>query len=232
MTVRSDGYSFSARVYLGPTHLRSAAFMARQASLHQVADHEPELWACASGAVIFSALSLEAMINELTVDVLDSTVGGPGSELNVFMQSAIRTDAGFFKGSSGTLCRVKRLLEISSLPPYDPTCEPYESVHALFKLRNALAHYKPTSNVIGSTIPENPVTPHKLQTLLLGRFALNPKYDPSITPGIHAVWLQEILCHGASAWAVETAKKFYEDYYERLSISPPFASLALDLTTS
>jgi hypothetical protein len=121
------GFSASTKVYFGPHHLGSAAFFSRQAKVFQETEQENELISCVTSAIMLSAFSLEAMINELILDAFDGAKGGAAANLTVEATAALRLEHKIVKWSS-TLKKLKHVLSILNLQPYVENQQPYESV--------------------------------------------------------------------------------------------------------
>lgn len=227
----SDSFSIAVRIYFGPQHIRSAAHFARMAYSHEQNGEDEMLMACVSSAVMLSAFSLEAMVNELASDVADRASSRPATNLNAPAKAAISSKANKLIRASNTRNKIQEILELAGVAQLDEDQAPYEPVNALFKFRNALVHYEVTNDVIASTITDQAVTIHDLQALLNGRFPLNPKYIPGGATGVISTWHQQLLSHGAADWAVKSAEAMFNEFNAKLGFPPPFDGLGIDLAT-
>jgi len=228
------GYSFSVRMYFGPDLLASAAYFTREAKSNELLGRERELRYNVTAAIMMSAFSLEAMVNELITDTIDKAKGGAAANLSDEYSSILSKQEKLAKDSS-TLRKLNKVLKLLELPlfNFDDKESPYEAIVDLFYFRNRLVHYEPSSEVIGSTILDRPQEFHQLEKLFANRFSLNPMYDPAKVPsGTYSHWTQKLLGHGAAQWSVQNSILFYEDYNKRLGLPPPFDGLGINLLTS
>ncbi|MGS0749167.1 hypothetical protein [Halpernia sp. GG3] len=90
-------------------------------------------------AIIMSAFSLEAMINELIIDAVDNAKGGAASNLSSEYLSILSKQKKSFT-KDPTLLKLNRVLSLLELPcfNFDVKKPPYEPIVDLFNLRNQI----------------------------------------------------------------------------------------------
>lgn len=113
------------RLYLDQAH--------KNAIEASVAENENPLFSCIT-AIVFSAMALEAFINEVSEDVIDK------DELNRFIHLKKPYQ---IKGKEGSVCAKYRILFEKSFN-HELEEEIKNSIRALIELRNNLVHYKLT----------------------------------------------------------------------------------------
>ena len=150
-----------------------------------------------SACFMSSAAALEALINELFM--MES---GPlyGSSTN--FDSKTESGAGW----SSTLDKYQQALDVTGVARIPKGSKFYQDASSLFKLRNALVHFKP---------PWDPTRNKELEGRLRGRFATSPFVDQ----GADFVALK-CMSAGGVTWAVNAVFAFVEEFYERTQLFP------------
>ena len=162
------------RHYLAPLHLWSADFNAIQCGQIE-ADAEgagPDFLirhrTHAVSAILSSAAFLEALVNEVLQDAVDSTAFNVASDVVDFDAKTLRRLATFWTETSragkyvSTLDKLNMVLVLIGRNEFDKGVRPYQDVQAVVKLRNKLVHYQPRSQLASEE--------HVLKKYLTGRF--------------------------------------------------------------
>lgn len=162
---------------------------------------DPEHRAYVLSSIIASASFAEASINEIYQDAHDGhgLVGdGYLAPLEPRTIEALKaTWLGTSEGRSlGSLERWQLLLIHAGAQPLDRGGPPYQDAQLVFRLRNALVHYKP-EDVAADWV-------HRLEERLKGKFASNRLMNGSPNPW----WPDHCLGHGCSEWAAQSVVAF------------------------
>ncbi|MCX4151466.1 MULTISPECIES: hypothetical protein [Paraburkholderia] len=227
------------RTYLSTSYLTSAALLAKKAYAIEIDPavqdrgfgivERDEHLACASAAIIMSALGVEAFVNELFADC--EATGGR----NLFGLSASRADklAGVWRQrppkrergrrrrhqaddfqSQPSLDKYARVLRELRLPRFDFKTEPVKAMQTLIMLRNALAHYKLAIRTVGGQGEQRAWTDLEQRVR-----AVFPDHDPM--SGLDNSYIPDrIIGHAVAEWSVRTAVAFLEHFRQLLSVTP------------
>ncbi len=118
-----------------------------------------------------------------------------------------------------TLAKYQTVLAVVQKKPFDEGMEPFQSVKALIRLRNYIAHPK----AIWSQGRET----ENLRKLLGGKYRFSPK---ELTEN-NAFFPMVCLSPQCALWAVSSASEFVEKFYKKLPASAqlPFLSNEVDI---
>ena len=160
-----------------------------------------EIRSYASGCIMSSAASLEALINELFIA----------------HQSRLRLKLADFEaefwGRNGIerkpiLDKYQLALDMLQCPLFDEHQTPYRDAWALIELRNALVHYKPTWDPERQRLVD-------LVEILANRFQPSPFPDS----GSDFVTMK-CMGSGCARWTVDTTLNFMREFDARTSLDP------------
>ncbi len=174
-------------------------------------------------AIVFSAMTLEAFINEAAdIAAFPAPSGHPAHHPSVVMFAAIAKE---LRGSKISV-RAKFLLArlVFAGQPYDKGSLPYQDFHLLIGLRNTLVHMEgldiTETTPAGEVIANQPEIIEKLRTR--GILA-----EPTLT----GLWMERIATLETARWACNTVTAMYqslvdvipdEDFKNRLASSYGF----------
>ena len=202
-----------SRQYFSDLHLNAAVettlLLARESS-------EQRSRAFALSAIFLSVAFLEAKINELLEDVVDSRESShgrmPPHERPLHEVGRLLAEAEIAGERDPTLCKYQKTVEGCKRGKFDKGADPYQSAHLAIDVRNALIHYRPTwvsSNQHGELD-----TP--LKAKLGDRFFLN------VTP--KNVWSNyiggfphECLTHDYALWTIKACASFVDRFFARMT---------------
>jgi len=149
-----------------------------------------------SACIMSAAASLEALINELFIN--------PAGPLRTMFSDFESDFWGYGKiERKAPLEKYQIALDMLDCPRFDERTLPYRDAWALFELRNALVHYKPTWD------------PDRQQTVLL-KEVLAGKYDLSPFPddGSDFVTMRSMSA-GCMRWVIVTVTEFLKEFCAR-----------------
>lgn len=165
-------------------------------------------------AVIFSAMTLEASINELFTECALFPFGEQARDLPTTVQKRMKEIG---ERSIGRQARLRVLdkfdlaLMLADKETFDSSRPPYQDAAALIDMRNELIHHVPEWKVVGTTeIDEASRVGKKLN----GKFPLNP-----LAVEGDALFPEKCLGAGCARWAVITAADFLCEFYTRMGIA-------------
>lgn len=192
--------TLSVKSGIAVTHLQAAALFARlcwaeEKNPTSVTDRVGQR-SFAIGSVVCAAAFLEAAVNELYLAAIDrdqqvfQNVDKTISELLAKFWPEVRSKSALLKYQTALI-----LARVGSL---DEGQRPFQDAASLFALRNALMHFKPEWD---TELDEH----FRLEQRLKGKFAESP-----FAAHGDAFFPKRCLGHGCAAWAVETAKVFYD----------------------
>jgi len=195
-------------------HLLSAAIFSRRVgeieAKHAGQAFGPfwdEILAHATATVFLTVAGLESYANELFVD-MDQNFPGVGKELLETLWSAYEEKRVFEKFELALLLR--------GAPGLVPGTEPFQSVHALVRLRNALIHFK----------PEWEPAEHKQLSSRLRNFFKPTEFlskDEGLFP---RAWAS----HDCTVWALNAVLRFVEHFEDCAGLPHKMAGFSDRLT--
>jgi hypothetical protein len=223
-SITGSNASASVKTNLSGYFASSAALFSRKAHALECLDPAAvsevvrmEHRSYAIGAVIAAASYLETAINELYLEAVDRN-------RNTFPEERLRLAE--LMGhvwndieQMTVLAKYQVALTLAEVPPYLKGEDPYQSVDGLFRLRNALVHYKPEWD---TELEEH----RKLEERLGKRFK-----DSRMSSPRQAFFPHRCLGHGCAAWATTTALGFYRDFMRRLGLNMRSLGDAVGLAT-
>ncbi len=220
-----------SRTYFSIGHIQSAALFTRLS--HKIEKNydgrfSPELDSeCRSyvtGAIFAAVAFLEATINEFLMDITDKSV----EKRQHLEQKDITMIANLWArdifGRLSTLEKYQIALILAGKEIFDTNINPYQDVSYLVKLRNALIHYEPEWIIDISEI--NEIEPHKFESMLKGKFNLNP-----IAGDGNPFYPHKCLGHGCAEWAVNSSIKFVDEFFGKRGTIPIFNHIRGELET-
>jgi hypothetical protein len=169
-----------------------------------------------SGAIIMSVCFLEAVINELLIDVTEEQ---PNYTRTLSKDSLARL-ASFAKiGASkmSALDKYDMVLLLSYQQSFDHGKKPYQDAAFVVKLRNSLVHYEPEWTTVSSDC--EPVDIQKYESMLKGKFSLNPWLV-----GMSCTFFpQKCMSYGCAKWAVNSVLDFADEFFKRIDLIPIYS---------
>jgi hypothetical protein len=237
-----DALPMLARSYLSTSYLTSAALFAKRAYAIETSevvqagrigqielqDHR----ACASAAIIMSALGLEAFVNELFADCEATGAGnrfGLSGEQAATLAKIWRESPGKSGGRRGpyqiefpkkpALEKYRRVLKELGRGKFSGNSAPVKAMQTLIDLRHALAHYKLAIHRVGKGSEQRALS--QLEQDLQRCFPdhTTTEHNP-MTGANNAYFPDRVLGHAVAEWSVQTAVGFLEHFRERLSVTP------------
>ncbi|MCX6355103.1 MAG: hypothetical protein NTZ78_09405 [Candidatus Aureabacteria bacterium] len=168
------------------------------------------------GSIITATASLEANINEIFCDAARLGHG----KLNKLTSDLMRKmwKHGIPRTSSFTILEKYEIaLNLSNKDDFDHGKFPYQDVHLLIKIRNALMHYEPVPELIGEKSREKVKGIARCEEAFRGRFDFNP-----LTGIGNPFFPDKCLGFGCAEWAVKSCIAFVDDFSSRMGIESKF----------
>jgi hypothetical protein len=204
----------------GNQHFKSALSLATRCSEIEDRDQDqkwpqPSWEECKTfsvAAILLAVSALEASINELFLEAIDAN----RNSLKSLSDDQLSVLAVLWHEVEqySTLSKYQVVLAACGQEKMEHGSDPYQSAHALTRLRNALVHFKPEW--------DDEAKQHlALEQLLKGRFP-----DSRLTaniPGRMQWFPGKCLGAGAAIWAVEVVKDFSNEFCNGLQIRPRFS---------
>lgn len=166
-----------------------------------------------TSGVLSTVAFLEAAINELYKDVADahpSYIASIDKESRKLIQAFWQLTEERNRSPFSILEKYQIVLTFCRKEQFATGASPYQDAELVIKLRNELVHYKPES--YGGEIQ------HKFIKQLRGKFLENPLMTGSDNP----YFPDHCLGSGCVTWAVRSVKKFTDEFFKRLNISPNY----------
>lgn len=217
-----ESISITSRTYFSIQHIQSAALFARHA--YSIEENysgvfSGELFsqhrAYVTGSILSSVFFLEASINELFADTVETN-----SEIAKKLNPAIiQLMAAMWKLEVPRTANFKILqkyqiaLALAQKEIFDIKAFPYQDVNLLVKLRNDLVHYEPEWVKLPSSDDFESDDIHRYEKMLRGKFSVNP-----LTGQGNPFYPDKCLGYGCAAWAVNSSIKFTDDFFSRLGL--------------
>lgn len=221
--------SLRTRSYLSPVLLYSAARLARssaciegQATGTGTSDVFLPHRADVIGAIVSAVSFLEATINEFFVDVHDGYL----AHTPTLQGSAIprlKSVWGFNGvGRMSVLDKYDLALVLTEEKQFDHALTPYQDVHVLIELRNAVVHYKPEWAPAG--VEEQRELPKGLPRKLKGKFEANP-----LTGKGNPYYPDKVFGSGCAMWGVQSVVAFANEFNNRLGLEAHYKDILTEL---
>lgn len=164
-----------------------------------------------TNAILSSVAFMEASINEIFQDVVDSHecyVSPLGQNVRELMASHWSITEEQNRSALGVVDRYQLVLNFARLQMFPKGEQPYQDAHLLVRLRNYLIHYKPEDVSRGDE--------HRLEQQLRGKFQEN-----RMMPGNPFV-PDRCLGVGCAQWSVNASRAYLDQFYERVQIVPNY----------
>lgn len=204
-----DTVSVASRHYLASEHLWSALHGARLArqlegTRAQGVGFSPEHRSYVVTSLLSSVAFLEAVVNEVFVDAVDSNsrVASLGSRcIELMAETWLTSERGL-----GTLDKYQMALLFAGKPRFLKGENPYQDVSSVITIRNSLIHFKPRWHDHGET--------EQLEKRLSGKFDLNPYLAGTGNP-----WFPgKVLSAGCAEWAVACCRTLTQAWSDQLEL--------------
>lgn len=208
----------TTRVYFSSYHFWAAEHFAELATnLENAPGKIPRFdiqhRAYVTSAILSIVAFLEATINELYKDVADahpSYISSIDTESRRLIQAFWQLTEERNRSPFSILDKYQMVLTFCRKEQFLTGASPYQDTDLVIKLRNELMHYKPES--YGGEAQ------HKFLKQLRGKFSENPLMTGAGNP----YFPDHCLGSGCATWAVFSAKKFADEFFERLKMSPNY----------
>ncbi|MFA5805197.1 MAG: hypothetical protein WC879_11180 [Melioribacteraceae bacterium] len=105
-------------------------------------------------------------------------------------------------------------LDVTESNKIDSSCNPYQNVAAIIKLRNALIHYEPEWQKVSTD--NNSAT--YLEKSLKGKYELSKYFHPKTEPFFPYLCLSGDCC----LWAIKNSVEFVFQFYKNINVEIPF----------
>ena len=198
-------------------HLTNAAYFAGQCAILEAGRSWPqpnEVFiphrAFAANAIIASAATLEAFLNEVHLKAADRAEAVLGRLDQVSRQIVELWDT---VERQPTLRKYEWLLSLGGLPPIPRGHSDYQGVADVIQLRDALVHAK-------SEWDDDSRISDRLETRLRGKFAPNGMAAPD-----QAFFPHRALGAGAGSWAVKSALEYMDRFCLIIEARSPWRDL-------
>ncbi|WP_152991208.1 hypothetical protein [Frankia sp. R43] len=166
------------------------------------------------GSITASCMFLEAMINEIFLDIVDGHDKHEDAYVAPLADDAKRVLAWMWNDGNldqlPTLQKLDAALVANGQEPFERGRQPYQDVALVVEIRNALIHYKP------QTLGGDQV--HRLTKKLRGKsLPLNP-----LTSSGNPYFPDQVLGHGCTDWAWRSCKALADEFSACLGIRPNY----------
>ena len=164
-----------------------------------------------TNAVLSSVAFMEAAINELFQDVVDSHesyVSPLSKNTRALMASHWSMTEGHARSALPVVDRYQLVLNFAGLEMFSEGKQPYQDAQLLVRLRNYLIHYKPEDVSRGDE--------HKLEKQLRGKFPEN-----QMMPGNPFI-PDRCLGAGCAHWSVRASRAYLDEFHETIQVVPNY----------
>jgi hypothetical protein len=153
-----------------------------------------------TGAVLSAVASLEATINELYIDA--QAANSPTfQDVEPIIPRSLAAENWEVLEQDPILDKYQKALSLAGKPESNRGASPYQEVHSLIKLRDALVHYKPEWDT-------DQKEHKKIESRLKSRFPPNPFAGPN-----DAFFPKKCLGHGCAEWAIKSSIRFIDGFF-------------------
>jgi hypothetical protein len=227
-----ESISIKSRTYFSIQHIQSAALFARNAyAIEKNYDNvfSDELFsqhrAYVTASILSSVFFLEAAINELFADTVESNFE-IAKKLN---PTTIQLMAKKWRSKvlhTAILQKYQIALALAQKQKFDPEAPPCQDMKLLVKLRNDLVHFEPewVKNPSSDDFEHDDI--HRYEKMLKGKFLANP-----LTGQGNAFYPDKCLGHGCAEWAVNSSVKFADAFFSRMGLLSPYDHIRDRLST-
>ena len=174
-----------------------------------------------TGAILASVAFLEALINELFLDVIDYETAepkpappDPPTPVHQLAPAGRESMAKMWPEGIEKLSMLRKFetaLTLTGNQEFDRGAAPYQDAPLLIALRNKLVHFQPQWS--------GREADRKFEQKLEGKFSLHPWFESS--PG-NPFFPDKCLGHGCAEWAVSTSLRFADEFCSRMGIAPNY----------
>jgi hypothetical protein len=205
--------SFSMRSYLSRQHLWAAEFFRSKA--HEIEQQRSttdsaivyEHRAFVTGAIFSAVAFLEAAVNELFQDLTEeqtscSAVVSEGTR-RILRILGNRTEASN-RSPFAILDKYELILKSCGKEAFERKEQPYKDADLVLQLRNALTLYRPGGERHG----------------FLDEFRSKFKENGLLPAGEGAYFPDRCLGSDCARWVVKSLRKFADEFFEKLSVTP------------
>jgi hypothetical protein len=232
LTASFGEIDLAMRNYLSTYHLWAAAHfatLAAQLEENRDKNYSTELIfkhrSYVVGSILLCVAYIEATLNEVWSDIATSHSEKSNTidkmVLTKGIQSKLRRKWNAKKTKKmGTLDKYKVVLQTAQKTPFLTGENPYQSVVALIKLRNALSHYVPETLKLEpfTELESKADTDHKRLAKKL-RAHIKAPYNPFFSPN-NPPFPDLFLCYGCAQWGVDSSYAFTSYFHKQLGIAP------------
>ncbi len=221
-----ESASVTSRTYFSIQHIQSAALFVRNAyAIEKNYDgvFSDELFfqhrAYVTASILFSVFFLEAAINELFADTVESN-SEIAKKLN---PTTIQLMAEMWKLEVPRTANYKILqkyqiaLVLAQKQIFDPGAPPYQDVNLLVKLRNDLVHYEPEWVKLPASDDFGSDDIHTYEKRLRGKFLANTLMGQG-----NPFYPDKCLGHGCAEWAVNSSVTFADAFFLKMGLLSPY----------
>lgn len=216
--------SISFRTYLSISHLLAASIFANKSKLiedeykfdtiSQSEKHEHQAFVVSS--IIMSAAFLEATINEIFSDCLESNTDERIKKIPNHSLMARLWELKIPRTASYSILEKYQIaLELNNLAQIESGSQPFQDAKLLIELRNALIHFEPET--IKSTALEEKADPHKFEKRFSGKVSSSKVTGPG-----NPFYPDKLLGVDCAIWAVKSAINFADEFFNRISIESTY----------
>lgn len=229
------GISIKSRTYFSIQHILSAALFARytygiEKNYNGVFSNElfSQHRAYVTGSILSSVFFLEATINELFADTMESN----SAIAKKLHPTTIQLMAKMWKLEVPRTANYKILqkyqiaLVLAQNQIFDPGASFYQNVNLLVKLRNDLVHFEPEWSKLPSSDDFGPDDIHRYEKTLREKFTVNP-----LTSQGNPYYPDKCLGYGCAEWSVISSVKFTDEFFSRMGLISPYDHVRNRLNT-
>ncbi|MBT9145962.1 MAG: hypothetical protein DDT42_01841 [candidate division WS2 bacterium] len=232
-----ESKSITTRKHFSIQNIQSAALFTRNAYVIEKnydGVFSDELFslhiAYVTASILFSVFFLEAAINELFADTVESN-SEIAKKLN---PTTIQLMAEMWKLEVPRTANYKILqkyqiaLVLAQKQIFDPGNLPYQDVNLLVKLRNSLVHYEPewVKSPASDDFGPDDIHTYAYEKKLRGKFLPNP-----LTGQGNPFYPDKCLGHGCAEWAVNSSVIFADAFFSRMGLLSPYDHIRDRLNT-
>ena len=154
-------------------------------------------------SIVFSVISVEAFLNEMTESAEDNaTIDYEPKTVATFVQMMRDIEMASLEAK---FVFINWILTGNSL---DRSAQPYQDFSSLIALRNQLVHFKPSETVSGTTVDTEEVNKKRLKRLESKKILAPAMYQGS--------WVYHATTKAVARWSCETASKIVADFSNKV----------------
>jgi len=230
-----ESVEIKMRTYFSIQHIQSAALFCRVShALENKYDgnYNQELFtehkAYVTNTIFSSICFLEATINEIFCDAIDSPV-----RIDTLGKDKIRLLANMWNldvprtASYPVVDKYQIALTLLEKPLFDRGVSPFQDVQVLVQLRNALMHYEPEWFLGNSSSNSESEKLNKLSKKLKGKFEVSKIYEGTGNP----FFPDKCLGYGCAKWAVLNSIDFVDNFFGKIGMKSTFDHVRHNLIT-